>query len=337
MLRWIRYVALGLVGLVALVLLVGAGYEANGRRAAARDFPPPGRLVDVGGRRIQIDCRGAGSPTVVFESGLAIDGSLAWSRVHDSIATTTRACTYSRAGIMWSDARSGPRLGRDVAEDLHAALGAAGERAPLVMVGHSSGGPYVVAYTARYGTDVAGIVLVDASHPDQVARFREVTPVTLKQSLRPFRIAAALSWTGLVRVMAAAAPGEAHEPPEVTRAKAAYASTSLAAMLNEANGLDSTFAEEAVSHQLGDRPLIVLTAGAAPSSDDLRALQMTPAQGTRKTAIWKAMQADEATWSSHGQHTVVADATHAIQLDRPDVVIAAVRAVVDSVRVRRGM
>jgi hypothetical protein len=118
-------------------------------------------------------------------------------------------------------------------------------------------------------------------------------------------------------------------------AKAAYASTSLAAMLNEANGLDSTFAEEARSHQLGDRPLVVLTAGAPASPDELRAMQMTQVQGTRKAAIWNAMQADEATWSSHGQRTIVADATHAIQLDRPDVVIAAVRSVVDSVRVRR--
>jgi pimeloyl-ACP methyl ester carboxylesterase len=147
------------------------------------------------------------------------------------------------------------------------------------MVGHSSGGPYVLAYTARYGADVAGIVLVDASHPEQVARFREVTPVTLQQSLRPFKVAAALNWTGLVRFMATSAPGEAHEQREVTSAKAAYASTSLAAMLNEANGLDSTFAEEAGSHQLGDRPVIVLTAGAPASQDELRAMQMTQAQG----------------------------------------------------------
>jgi hypothetical protein len=65
-------------------------------------------------------------------------------------------------------------------------------------------------------------------------------------------------------------------------------------------------------------------------------MQMTEEQGRRKTAIWNAMQDDEASWSSRSQHTVVADATHAIQLDRPDVVIAAVRSVVDSVRARRG-
>lgn len=335
MLRWIRYIALTLAALVALVLLVGAVYEVNGRRASAREFPPRGRLIDIGGRRIQLDCRGAGSPTVVFESGMGIDGSLSWSAVHDSIASTTRACAYSRAGIMWSDRRGGPQIGKSVADDLHATLRAAGEHPPFVMVGHSSGGPYVLAYTERYGSDVAGVVFVDASHPSQFSRFREVTQVTLQQAIRPLRVAAALNWTGLVRAMSASAASQGHEPREVARAKAAYASTSLASMIAEADGFDSTLADVAASHQLGDRPLVVLTAGAPPSPGELTAMQMTAAQGKRRSAIWNAMQDEEATWSSSSQHMIVSDATHYIQFDRPDVVIAAVRSVVDSVRRRR--
>ena len=334
--RWLRYLALGLGAIAALVLLVGVIYEQNGRRIAARDYPPRGQLVDIGGRRLQLDCRGAGSPTVVFESGLALDGSLSWALVHDSIARITRACAYSRAGLLWSDPREGPQTGRSVAEDLHALLRAAGEAPPLVLVGHSSGGAYAVAYTKRYGADVAGLVLVDASHPDQVARFREVTPVTLHQSIRGPALASRLAWAGLVRMATAKMPGQPHEPAEVTRTKAAYASTSLKAVVNEANGLDSTFADNSRAHLLGDRPLFVLTAGAPLAWEELKAMQMTPAQGQRRNEIWIAMQNEEAGWSSRSQHTVVADATHAIQLDRPDVVIAAVRSVVDSVRARRG-
>ncbi|HET7189464.1 MAG TPA: alpha/beta hydrolase [Gemmatimonadaceae bacterium] len=334
--RWLRYVALGLGAIAALVLLVGVIYEQNGHRIAARDYPPRGRLVDIGGRRLQLDCRGAGSPTIVFESGLALDGSLSWALVHDSIARFTRACAYSRAGLLWSDPRAGPQTGSSVAEDLHALLRAAGEAPPLVLVGHSSGGAYVVAYTQRYGGDVAGLVLVDASHPDQVARFREVTPVTLHQSMRGPAIASRFAWTGLVRMATSGMPGQPHEPVEVTRTKAAYASTSLKAVVKEANGLDATFAEVGRAHQLGERPLFVLTAGAPTPADELKAMQMTPAQGQRRKEIWIALQNEEAGWSSHSQHTVVDDATHAIQLDRPDVVIAAVRSVVDSVRARRG-
>ena len=106
--KWLRRVGLGIVGLLALAAIVGAAYELNGRRQATREFPPPGKLVDIGGRKIQIDCRGSGTATVVFEAGLDMGGSLSWSSVHDSIAKTTRACAYSRAGIMWSDPHDGP-------------------------------------------------------------------------------------------------------------------------------------------------------------------------------------------------------------------------------------
>src|SRR5688572_8575029 len=107
MLKWLRRIGLGFVALVLLLVSVGAAYEAMGRRNARRDFPPPGRLVDIGGRRIHLDCRGTGSPIVVLEAGLDTRGSLAWGTVHDSIAKTTRTCAYSRAGIMWSDPTPG--------------------------------------------------------------------------------------------------------------------------------------------------------------------------------------------------------------------------------------
>src|SRR3954470_24004078 len=124
--KWIRRAGLVLASLILVIALIGAGYEAIGRRRAANDFPVPGKLVDIGGRRIQIDCRGSGSPTVVLESGLDMLGSLSWAAVHDSVAKTTRVCAYSRAGIMWSDPSSLPFNSGNVARDLHAALRSAG-------------------------------------------------------------------------------------------------------------------------------------------------------------------------------------------------------------------
>ncbi len=202
--KWIRRAGLAVVCLVLLVVVAGAGYEATGRRRAAKDFPVQGKLVNIGGRRIQIDCRGSGTPTVVFEDGLDMGGSLSWSAVHDSIAKTTRACAYSRAGVMWSDAHAGPQTGKNVAEDLHLALAKAGERPPFVMVGHSLGGPYIMIYTKYFGSEVAGLVFVDASHPEQVARFRSLTPMTLAASTKTFRVAALFGRVGLVRKFAAA-------------------------------------------------------------------------------------------------------------------------------------
>lgn len=189
--HWIRYISLSILGFVALATIGGSIYEMIGRRNAAQEFPPHGKMVDIGGRRIQLDCRGTGSPVVVFESGLDMNGSLSWSKVQDSIAETTRACSYSRAGIMWSDPRVGPQNGKTIAEDLHTVLALAGERPPYVLVGHSFGGPYIMTFAKYFGMDVAGMVFVDASHPDQVQRFKELT--TKRPSLMLYRTGALLA------------------------------------------------------------------------------------------------------------------------------------------------
>src|SRR5215467_6788173 len=101
--KWLKRIAMGVFALVVVVLVLGVAYEQIARANLLRLYPPPGKLVDIGGRRIEVDCRGTGSPTVVFESGLDSLGAISWSTVQSDVAKTTRACAYSRAGIMWSD------------------------------------------------------------------------------------------------------------------------------------------------------------------------------------------------------------------------------------------
>lgn len=135
---------------------------------ALRGLPPPydarGVLVDVGGRSLYLDCRGAGLPTVVLESGMG-DTAAGWAAVHDTMAATTRTCAYDRAGRGRSDPRERHTL-RDAATDLRAALDAAGERGPFVIVGHSLGGSYARVFADAYRDEVVGLVSVDAFDPD---------------------------------------------------------------------------------------------------------------------------------------------------------------------------
>src|SRR5215468_3748086 len=98
MFKWLKRIGVGVIVLIGGVVAAGVIYEQIARANAGREFPPRGRLVDIGGRRIQLDCRGIGTPIVVFESGLDALGSLSWAAVHDNVAKTTRACAYSRAG-----------------------------------------------------------------------------------------------------------------------------------------------------------------------------------------------------------------------------------------------
>lgn len=332
--KWIIYGSAAVASLVLASIIVGVVYEMTGRSRAARDFPPPGRLVDIGGRRIQLDCRGIGTPTVIFESGLGIDGSLSWSAVHDEIGKTTRACAYSRAGIMWSDPKEGAQNGKAVAEDLHATLVNAGERPPFVMVGHSLGGPYIMTYTKYFGSDVAGLVLVDAAHPDQVRRFNTIGMLPASKVLASFknRIGAALNWTGGVRAVVTSFKKMPNQRDIDDRAIKAYASTSLGSMLKESDSLEQTLAEAGTFRQLGNRPVYVLTAMKPLPEEALAQLKLTPEGDRQRLLIWKEMQDEEASWSSRSFHQLVPDAGHGIQFDRPDIVEAAVRSVVEKVR-----
>ena len=157
---------------VALAL-VGMTYQALATQADRRNFPPPGKLVDVGGHRLHIQCAGAGRPTVVLETG-ALAMSALWGGVQPQVAVDTRVCSYDRAGLGWSEPGPEPRDALHIASELRSLLRNAGETPPYMLVGHSFGGLLVRVYTDQYPEDVVGVVLLDSSHPDQLARLRKV-------------------------------------------------------------------------------------------------------------------------------------------------------------------
>jgi len=317
--RWLGRIGLGLLALVALTLTCGATYEVLARRQLASRFPVPGSRVSLDGRALHIDCRGAGSPTVVFESGLSTAGALDWSLVHDAIARSTRACSYSRAGILASDPALDERDAKAVSEDLHTLLGLAGERPPLVLVAHSLGGLYALTYTARFGEQVVGLVLVDALQGDSMQRMA-AAGIDVPLPLRALQLASALGWTGLMRLLA-----------ESDDAEAAYAPTSLSAMRRELEAFEPSLAQAGALRQLGNRPLYVLASGKV-EAEFLAEAQLTAEQGQRFLAVKLASSQDVASWSTRGRIELVADAAHAIHWERPERVIDATLWVIDAVR-----
>jgi alpha/beta hydrolase family protein len=124
--------------------------------------PPPGRLVDLGGHHLHINCTGNGQRTVVIENGLG-DFSFDWVLVQAKVSTSTRVCTYDRAGYAWSDPGPKPRTFAQINLELRDVLSKIGERGPFVLVGHSYGGPVVRNFAVTYSRDVVAMVLVDAA------------------------------------------------------------------------------------------------------------------------------------------------------------------------------
>ena len=165
--RWFERIAGSPVGLLGLLLLAGVTYEQMGRAMDVNRLPPRmGQAINIGGRTLNLYCSGAGSPTVILETGGNGPG-YEWTSVQTKLANFTRACWYDRAGVGWSDPPRSPRTSATVVSDLHEMLGRAAVPPPYVLVGASIGGEYARIYTSRYPHDVAGLVFVDSSHPDQ--------------------------------------------------------------------------------------------------------------------------------------------------------------------------
>ena len=126
------------------------------------DYQPPGRMVDIGGRRMHIHCSGSGSPTVLLEAGggaFAID----WALVQAQVAGSTRVCSYDRAGLGWSDRGPAYETVEQTVSDLHSVLQASGEKGPFVLVGASIGGIYIRAYQRTFPSDVAALVFTNSA------------------------------------------------------------------------------------------------------------------------------------------------------------------------------
>jgi len=130
--------------------------------------PAAGRIVDIGGTKLHINCTGTGAPAVILESGFP-GVSLDWVLVQPEVAKVTKVCSYDRAGVGWSGLGKQPRTANQIADDIEELLVAAGVPPPYVLVGHSVGGIYVRDFTLKHPDQVIGMVLVDATHEGAVA------------------------------------------------------------------------------------------------------------------------------------------------------------------------
>jgi len=315
MFRWV-----GRILLVTLILISGVIAYLLIRESMARSkyrtaYPPPGKMVSLDTHELHLYCVGAGSPTVVFEADLDQLGSLTWDSIQGEVGKFTRACSYDRAGIMWSEPGPRPRDGGAIAGELGALLEAAGEAGPFVLVGHALGGAYVRIFAGQNPDAVCGMVLVDSSHPDQLARFAEVgfEKEIPDKKIRPLILL--LSHLGM--------PGRFNGPQyslprRVYDAEQAFLPESSLAWFDESVEVRNTLAQAGQYESLGWIPMIVL-ASARPSSIQMggRDLQDT----------WLELQKELANLSGRSKIEMLEESGHYIQFDQPKVVIEAIQEV----------
>jgi pimeloyl-ACP methyl ester carboxylesterase len=290
--------------------LLGAAYESVSEAADARAYPPPGQMVDVGGFRLHINCVGAGSPTVVIESGLG-DWSASWSNsVQPQAARTTRVCTYDRADMGFSEPGPLPRTAARFSDELHTLLHRADIPGPYVLAGHSSGGFTVRVFAAAYPAEVVGVLLIDSTTPGQGAQAETPTSTGwLSIATLPARV-------GLLRLLAGPLDLKAGMAPEIANAYVANSVTprSAQAGLDEFLGLSQGASEAGAVTSLGELPLIVLSR--APNRD----------------LEWDRKQTDLLRLSSNSQQLFADRSGHNIQADQPEAAVNAIVQMVEQVR-----
>lgn len=316
-----------------VLALVGAVYQVLGNWWDTRRFPQRGKSVQAGELRLNIDCSGQGSPTVILESGMGVP-AMGWLKVQPEVAEFSRVCSYDRAGYGWSEAGPKPRTSLQIAKELRALLDASDEKAPYVLVGHSFGGYNVRVFTEMYPDDVVGIVLVDAEHGDEERRIADLLPPSVKDQEKKRD-----QWDALVdRVLT---PITFHLG--VDRLKTAFGLDGLGSVskdfrqeffyLQQRTNAAAMAEDEADSQSwdqvrsagnLGDRPLIVLTAGKPYDPDPL----LSKEEMAKKDDMWiNVLQGEQARLSTRGKQIVVPESGHMIPFERPDFVVSAIRGV----------
>jgi len=301
---------------------------------------PPGKLVDLGGHKLHINCTGKGVPTVIIENGLG-DFSFDWVLVQGRVSSFTRVCTYDRAGYAWSDPGPQPRTFAQLNLELHDAMAKLKEDGPFLLVGHSFGGPVARNFARVYPHDVAGIVFVDAAHEGlrvgvggratirlgEDAKGRLIPPPheTMKDSdRRPAHPAAGprpeQTLEALYKVLPAAEQRMhlwAQALPEIDDAENSQREWS-----------SEYYAKQLASPQagtLGSIPVIVLTRADGGFGND----QDVPAAQQEKER--KEGQARLAQLSTNSRQILV-HSGHNMELAAPDEVVAAIREVVQGAR-----
>ena len=303
--RWAKRIVVGLASLFLATGFAGATYQWLATRRALATTPPPGHLVDIGGFRLHLWCTGSGTPAVILDTGLG--GSTAdWGFVQPEVARFTRVCSYDRAGMGYSDPGPSPRTARRIASELAELLAHSGMTEPVVLVGASIAGFDVRVFAFDHAERVAGLVLVDATHEDDA---HEVPGMA--------RFVPLLSTMGVLRLFGVSFGQriEALAPAVRPYAQAtSFRTAGYHAAVDEIVHVRESASEVRSSRRKLTIPVVVVTGGRGADEH------------------WRQLQRDQASLSERGCLIIAQQSGHVVAIDQPEVVVDAIRTVVEAVR-----
>jgi len=310
-----------------------------------KNYPAPGKLVDIGGYKLHITESGTGTPTVILDAGFACF-SLVWNLVEPKIATFSHVYSYDRAGLGWSEKSPSPRTSCNMVRELHTLLETVGAPKPYILVGHSFGGLVMQLYANTYPNEVFGLVLVDSSHEhileisktfhDQHYQLLPWTQRYWHSFLHTYNLENVSNFTGIraVYLYSLLKNGISTIPTSI---KGTFLARLLSPHAIYTRGQEMRHITEShnqlmqKSNLFSKKPLIVISRGKA-IDEKCDAQKMWPYLTKAHEEVWMKLQKDLVTKSSRGKHIIAAKSGHTILWSEPELIVNAVKELVDEYR-----
>ena len=318
---WRRVTERIVLSIIILLFAVAAGssaFNAVALQVARVSSPPQGSFYIVNGARMHINCTGEGSPTIVLDTGYG-NNATTWEKVQPELSRTTRVCSYDRAGSGWSDPQPEPRDADHIVSQLHELLHQAGVNGPIVLMGHSIAGMYVRAYETHYPTDVAGIVFVDGSSPEQFHN-----PLyTTELGKQPWLLYRGISILGLPRLMwMLSIPSPELDGHESKAEAEATFQGHVGALQREMDSFVQSADETMHSGPWGALPILIFTQDTEHPAPDM----------AQFASAWNEMQENLKRLSTRSRRIIAKGSGHYIHVQRTDLIDKEVPLFIEQIR-----
>ena len=233
----------------------------------AKDIPPPGKMINVGGHSLHINCTGIKSerPTIIIETGLG-NSAMEYYWLQNALEKSDRVCSYDRAGMGWSEIGDFDADSINIATQLHMLLNKSDIKRPFMFAGHSAAGLHMRVYAHKYPDEVAGMVFIDAVHPDQFSAQRPHIPQYNKEGMKEMmsmlNIMEVVANLGLVRILNLfSTPFDDGFPEHISQQIHYYndKGTILAGLRGEFSAKAVSSEQASKAENLGSMPLTIIT------------------------------------------------------------------------------
>jgi len=310
-----------LIALVVAAPIVGFLYQNIMTQIDNSNYPPTGSLISVNGAQLHVVCQGEGAPVILFEAGLGSDATWSWKHIAQKLSPNNKACYYDRAGYGWSSESNKVGSVKNLAADLAVVADNVAPNSPLILVGHSFGGPIIRAYAKGHVNRVAGLVFVDSSHEEQVARLPAHADEMGTDWMRLAREYGAP--IGLVRLIVRdqLSKNNTINQEDYERLIAQTSQTKLVrAFYSEIDAWITDPISPKFDYDFGETPIFVISQDTAHD---------VPEEEEVIYAVWAELQQELAGLSSNSEFKMPEGAPHGIPFIMPEEVIEAVKNILD--------